>query len=150
PTITNQGRLFDANDKPINGSLDVLFAIYDTDTATTPIWSEQHTVTFDEGFFSVSLGTMVPFDEKIFDGSVRYFSLKIGTDPELLPRAPVQSVPYALFAGDVRGDIHPSTVSIGSQEVINEKGQWVGDPTGLVGPTGPTGPTGTAGATGAA
>ena len=55
--------------------------------------------------------------------------MTIGNDPELSPRAPIQSVPYALFAGDVNGDIHPSTVSIGNMEVINENGQWVGNPT---------------------
>ncbi|HVK69242.1 MAG TPA: collagen-like protein, partial [Polyangium sp.] len=66
-TITNQGRLFDADDAPINGSLTVTFAIYDAANAQTPLWSEQHKVDFDEGFYSVSLGSIVPFD-KLFDG----------------------------------------------------------------------------------
>src|SRR6185369_9000918 len=46
PTITNQGRLFGADDKPINGKLDVVFAIYDAADATTPLWSEQQSITF--------------------------------------------------------------------------------------------------------
>src|SRR4051812_37255622 len=61
PTITNQGRLFDAADKPIDGTLTVLFSVYDSPTATTPIWSEAHDIAFDQGFYSVSLGAMVPF-----------------------------------------------------------------------------------------
>ncbi|MDC3981315.1 hypothetical protein [Polyangium jinanense] len=147
-TITNQGRLFDADDAPINGSLTVTFAIYDAANAQTPLWSEEHKVDFDEGFYSVSLGSIVPFD-KLFDGSVRYLGITIESDPELQPRAPIQSVPYALLANDVNGDIHPTSVTINGTEVINNNGEWVGPPTGLVGPTGATGPQGPVGADGA-
>ena len=149
-TITNQGRLFDAEGGPIDATLQVLFAIYDSPDATTPIWSEEHEVTFEEGYYSVSLGSTVPLDTKVFDGTVRYFGITVGSEAELTPRSPIQSVPYALVAGDVRGDIHPTSVSIGNEEVINDQGQWVGDPTGLLGPTGPAGPEGPAGAAGAA
>ena len=49
----------------------------------------------------------------------------------------------AEHAKDVRDeDIHPATVSIGDTEVINAEGQWVGDPTGLIGPQGPAGADG--------
>src|SRR5689334_22699705 len=112
PTITNQGRLFDAGGAPIEGQLSVLFAIYDAEDATTPIWSEEHAITFDQGFYSVSLGSVVPFGDKVFDGSLRYFGITIGDEPELSPRSPIQSVPYALLAQDVNGDIHPTTVTI--------------------------------------
>ncbi|MDI3282668.1 hypothetical protein [Polyangium sp. 15x6] len=147
-TITNQGRLFDADDAPINGELTVTFAIYDAANAQTPLWSEEHKVAFDEGFYSVSLGSIVPFD-KLFDGSVRYLGITIESESELQPRAPIQSVPYALLANDVNGDIHPTSVTINGTEVINNNGEWVGPPTGLVGPTGATGPQGPVGADGA-
>ena len=49
-TITNQGRLFDAQSQPINATLKVLFSIYDAPDAKTPIWSEEHDGTFDEGY----------------------------------------------------------------------------------------------------
>src|SRR4051812_29220098 len=68
PTITNQGRLFDENDEPIDGPIKVLFAIYDAADAEVPIWSEEHTVTFDQGYYSVSLGDTVPFGDKVFNG----------------------------------------------------------------------------------
>jgi len=154
-TVTNQGRLFDANDQPIEGPLSVLFSIYDSPTATTAIWTEEHTITFDQGYYSVSLGTVVPFDTKtIFDGSLRYFGVTVGSDAEMTPRSTIQSVPYAILAGDVNGDIHPSSVSIGNTEVINDAGVWVGPTmagaTGPAGPAGAAGPAGPAGATGAA
>src|SRR5262245_17249536 len=134
-TITTQGRLCEASDKPISGPLAVVFAIYDAPDATVPIWSEQHTVDFDNGSYSVSLGSVVPFGDTVFDGSLRYFGITIGTAPELSPRATVQSVPYALLANDVNGDIHPTTVTVNGTLVINENGEWVGPTMGLIGPT---------------
>ncbi len=142
-SITHQGRLYDAAQAPVTGSLDVVFTIYDgPDAAANVVWTETHTITFDEGYFSVGLGTLTPFDAGVFDGSMRYLGITVGAEPELSPRASVASVPYALVAGDAVGDIHPTTVSIGGATVIDENGQWVGDPTGLVGPQGPQGPQG--------
>ncbi len=154
-TVTNQGRLFDAESQPIEGSLTVLFSIYDSEAAAVPIWSEEHTVTFDQGFYAVSLGAMTPLDAKILDGSVRYFAMTVDNEEEMLPRSPLQSVPYAIVAGDVNGDIHPTSVSIGDMPVIDSTGTWVGKPlpqgpTGATGPAGPQGPVGPTGAIGAA
>jgi hypothetical protein len=61
-TITHQGRLFDNKKAPINATLDVEFAIYDDAAGAVPIWSEIHQITFEDGFFSVQLGAMNPFD----------------------------------------------------------------------------------------
>ncbi|WP_275939278.1 collagen-like protein [Polyangium spumosum] len=148
-TITHQGRLYDAKDAPVNGTLQVRFAIYADASSVDPIWSESHDITFEEGYFSANLGTSTPFDKNVFDGSVRYLGVTVGDDPEMTPRAPVQSVPYAMLAGDAVGDIHPTSVSIGGTVVIDEAGKWVGDPSGLIGPEGPQGPMGPKGATGA-
>ncbi|HRI66644.1 MAG TPA: hypothetical protein PK156_20485 [Polyangium sp.] len=150
-TITNQGRLFDVNNQPINDTLEVVFAIYASEDPAAPVlWSETHTIVFDSGYFSVNLGELTPFGPDIFDGSVRYVGITIGNEPEMKPRAATRSVPYAFLAQDVTGDIHPQSVSIsGVGTVIDENGTWVGDPTGLIGPTGATGPAGPAGADGA-
>src|SRR5262249_54794469 len=45
---------------------------------------------------------------------------------------------------DVNGN-----VAVAGSVVIDANGNWVGNPTGLIGPTGSTGPTGATGATGA-
>ena len=160
-TITHQGRLYDAADKPINATLVVQFAIYVDSDATTPIWTETSMVTFEDGYFSVSIGENTPFTNSVFDGSVRYLGITVGSDPEMTPRVPVQSVPYAMVAGDAIGDIHPTTVVVNGTTVIDGTGKWVGNTAGLQGPqgpqgpqglqgaVGPTGPTGVAGATGA-
>ena len=138
-TITHQGRLYDTNDAPINTTLSVQFSVYDVASGGVALWTEVHQVTFDQGYFSVELGSTVPFDTTVFDGSVRWLGITVGNDAEMTPRAATRSVPYALLAGDVTGDINPSSVTINGTTVIDSTGQWVGDPTGLVGPQGPAG-----------
>jgi hypothetical protein len=146
-TITHQGRLFDAKNAPVNTALEVIFTIYASeDPGAAVLWTETHTVTFEDGYFSVSLGSITSFEEKVFDGSVRYLGIQVGSDPEMSPRAPVRSVPYALLANDVNGDINPHSISIqGYGTVIDENGKWVGDTAGLEGPAGPQGPQGDVG-----
>jgi len=150
-TITHQGRLYDDAGLPVSDTLDVEFALYSGPATGASLWSETHSITFDEGYFSVALGSLTPFSTTTFDGSLRYLGITVGADPEMAPRVTVASVPYALVAGDARGDIHPTSVEIqGAGIVINSSGQWVGSPTGLQGPQGPQGPTGTAGMQGPA
>src|SRR5690349_12179788 len=56
-TITHQGRLFDAKSVPVNETLDVVFSIYDSeDPGAKALWTETHTITFEDGYFSVALG----------------------------------------------------------------------------------------------
>ena len=101
--ITHQGRLFDAKDEPVNGTIEVVFTIYDSEEVNAKaLWTETHSVTFENGYFSVALGEVTPFDTAtVFDGSVRYLGIKVGADPEMTPRAATRSVPYALLAGSV-------------------------------------------------
>jgi hypothetical protein len=148
--ITHQGRLFDAENKPVSETLQVKFSLYDSSSATTPIWTEVHEVAFEDGYFSVRLGETVPFGGKMLESSAFYLGITIGDDKELSPRSQVGSVPFALVCGEVQGHIHPQAISIGSVEVIDANGKWVGDPTGLLGPAGPAGPEGAAGAEGPA
>jgi hypothetical protein len=148
PAVTHQGRLFDAKGDPITDTLDITFAIYDAENAGAPIWSEVHAVTLDEGYYSVRLGEMTPFGT-VFDGSVRWLGITVGADPEMTPRAAIDSVPYALFGGDIRSDVSVTSVEIGGfGPVIDSQGKWVGSLDGLDGPAGPAGPEGQAGPAG--
>jgi hypothetical protein len=149
-TVTHQGRLYDASGKPITGTLSVKFALYASVAATTSIWTETYMVTFDQGYFSVELGSVTPLDTTVLDGSTLYLGITVGTDPEMTPRSPVASVPYAILAGDVNGDIHPTSVSINGMTVIDSGGKWVGNVAGLQGTQGPQGPQGAQGAQGSA
>lgn len=149
-TLTQQGRLFDSSGAPLSSTIDIQFALYDLPAANTPIWVETHSVTFEDGYFSVILGDTKPIDSAVLNGSTRYLGVTVGNDAEMTPRSTVGSVPYAMMAGDATGDIHPTSVSIaGYGKVIDEAGNWLGVPQqGPIGPQGPEGPIGPEGPTG--
>lgn len=152
PTVvTHQGRLFDENNTPVNETLDVQFNIYADVGDSVPAWTETHPVTFEDGFFSVALGSTNELDTATFTGGAMYLGVTVGSDPEMTPRALIGSVPYAISAEDVTGSIHPASVNIqGFGPVINANGQWVGPSSGLQGPQGPQGPQGVPGTAGPA
>jgi hypothetical protein len=148
-TLTHQGRLYDATGAAVSGMRDVVFNIYDAPDAASPIWTEKISITFEDGYFSGELGGTKPL-MGVFDGTVRYIGIQVDQDPEMAPRVAIRSVPYAMVAGNAIGDITPSSVSINGSTVIDSNGQWVGDPTGLVGPAGPQGDPGPIGPMGPA
>jgi hypothetical protein len=152
--LSEQGRLLDRNDRPVLGPLPMVFALYAEPTGGTALWTETHTVTLDDGYFAETLGATTPIDVAMFaTGAPVYLGIKVGADSEMTPRQEIVSVPYALsaaVAGDVVGDIHPASVSIGDTLVIAEDGTWVGPSSGLVGPAGPAGPAGAPGPQGPA
>lgn len=148
--LTQQGRLLDNTGAPVSGAPMFVFTIYADSAGATKLWTETQSITLDSGFFSTTLGSVTALTPGLFDGTTRYLGIKVGSDPEMKPLQPLTSVPYALVAGNVMGDITPTTVSVGGSVVIDAAGHWVGSPTGLAGPMGPTGPTGPKGATGTA
>lgn len=146
-TLTHQGRLFDKNGQPITDTETITFNLYNNPNESIPVLSETLDVTIEDGYFSVSLGEINSF-ESVLDGKVKYLGIAVGNDPEMVPRAVVQSVPYAIVAGNAIGPITPASVTVGGVMVIDETGKWVGDPTGLQGPAGATGPIGPQGPVG--
>lgn len=158
-TLTHQGRLFDDTGKPITDTMAITFNFYVNANDPSPAVSETIDVTLEDGYFSVSLGESNPIIDLLQGGKTVFLGIAVGNDAEMTPRTVVQSVPYAIVAGNVIGDITPSSVAIGATKVIDETGKWVGDPTGLQGPpgangangaTGPQGPIGMTGAQGPA
>ncbi len=89
--------------------------------------------------------TSAVFATAAANGQNLYLGITVGTDAEMSPRQPLQSVPYALVADNAVGNITPTSVSIGATPVIDNAGKWVGPNSGLVGPTGPAGAAGSQG-----
>jgi hypothetical protein len=146
PYLSEQGRLFDDTGMPVaNGTIAITFSIYAGASGGSPLWTETQMITTDDGYFSAVLGDMsnggTALPNDLFNGSTRYLGVTVASDGEMTPRQPLVSVPYALVARGV--------VNEDGDVVINPQGQWVGSPTGLVGPTGPAGDAGARGATGA-
>jgi len=144
-TLAQQGRLFDVDGAPVEGTLSVTFSIYSSDLGGDELWTETQTIAFDRGYFSTTLGLDTPFEQVVWDGSVRYLGVKVADDPEMAPRASIHAVPYALVAEYVSGDIDPSSLSINGEPVISSAGQWVGDPINISGPPGVKGDAGAKG-----
>jgi hypothetical protein len=148
PGLTEQGRLFDTAGSPLQGTVSLTFTLWDAPTGGSALWTETQVVPLDAGYFSTQLGAVTPIPTSLWNGSPRHLGIQVGADPEMSPRQATESVPYALVAGDAVGAIHPTTVSVNGQVVIDAGGNWVGPATGLVGPQGPAGAQGAAGAQG--
>ncbi len=116
--MTYQGFLVDGagvalgNTAPKN--YDVIFRIFDDQSAGNMLWAEQQTVTIDKGYFSVLLGEGAavgseahPVLSNIFKGATasdRFVGITVkgigsgGADVNILPRLRLLSSPYAFLA----------------------------------------------------
>ena len=124
--------MLDADGNPVTSEVAITFTIYDDPMASEAgniLWSEVLNIQLDDGYFSARIGEDADnaFPADLWDGSVRYLGITIGTDAELVPRARLASVPYAFVAGDVNGDIHPLSVTVNGKQVIDANGDWVGN-----------------------
>jgi hypothetical protein len=129
--LTQQGRLFDSSNMPVTGMTTFAFSLYTAATGGTPVWTETQMITLDSGYFAAQLGevTAIPpatFVNAASMGQTLYLGIKVNADPELSPRQPLLSVPYAMVAQNAIGDITPHTVSVNGKTVIDSMGNWVG------------------------
>jgi hypothetical protein len=111
-TMNYQGYLTNSSGEPLDGLHDMVFWLYNDESAGTMRWGpETHKeVAVTKGLFQVALGSMVSLQPHLFDEAL-YLAVQVdGTD--LTPRQPLHSVPYAfgLVPGaEVQGD--PATSS---------------------------------------
>jgi hypothetical protein len=161
--INYQGRLTDSSGKPLEGTHNLTFRIYDAETAGNLLWQETQSVLIQKGIFSVLLGGVTNLDLS-FD---KPYWLEIKVNNEVMSqRQRITSVGYAIRAEkaeEVKGitNFFPASgnvgigtaspadkldvagaIAINSKRIIDSSGNWVGNPTNLVGPAGPQGPTG--------
>jgi len=124
-TINHEGLLLADDGLPMEGNVVLTLGIYDVPQGGQPLWTEQAQILLVDGYYSLRLGLLDSL-EGVFDGNARYLGITVNGPPELTPRHPLSSVPYAVVAGEVLGPIHPSAVYIGDFKVIDEDGNWVG------------------------
>jgi hypothetical protein len=116
--INYQAQLLDpSTDQPIaDNTYQITFKIYDTEAATTAIWTEMHSVQTQAGMYNVLLGSQYPVTNEILTGSEKWLGVKVGTDNEMLPRKRFTSVAYALADNDFKfdgDDIYFNTGNVG-------------------------------------
>ncbi len=131
PTMTHQGRLFDALGAPLDGTHDLDFEVFTTGTGGTAAWSESLSgVGFDNGYYAVILGESSPADANLFAANDDLW-LAISVDSgAALPRVPLTSVPYALNAATATqadsvlasSDLDVASVSVNGTTIIASDG----------------------------
>jgi len=116
--------------------------------------SETHDrVLVTNGYYAVAVGSVAELNGLDFLREQVFLGITIDNGREATPRTAIGKVPAAFVADvarDVVGDINPRSVSVDGDVVIDDRGRWVGDPTGLSGPQGPAGPAGPQGPQGVA
>jgi hypothetical protein len=101
--INYQGKLTTPQGALIDTTVPIQFSVYATPGAITPLWTEiQDPVDVENGSYSVLLGSVNPIPYNVFDGTVKYLGIKVGTDSEMTPRQEIVSVPYAYRAATVQ------------------------------------------------
>ncbi len=109
--IGHQGILTDSLGNPIvEGTFQVMFSLYDQASGGTALWSEEQSVSVEEGLFTVLLGAVnpidLPFDEPY------WLEVKVDGD-ELDPRLRFTASPYSRRAATV-DSVGPEAVRPGS------------------------------------
>jgi hypothetical protein len=135
-----QGYLTDPLDQPITGTKSVTFRLYKQMENGSALWTENHQVSVDKGFFYTNLGSISELPSDFSLDQDIYLSVQIEQDREMTPRiliAPSLKAKWADKANqsnlanhaiDVNNEnIHPQSVSIGDRLVIDSNGRWVGD-----------------------
>ena len=107
--INYQARLTDvATGLPVDdGEYAITFSFYETSTGGSALWTESQSVQSTNGIYSVLLGSINPLDVSLFSGATRYLGITVGSDPEMMPRKQMVSVPYAFSAEAVANEADP-------------------------------------------
>lgn len=99
PWISYQGVLRDASGNPVSdGDYEVTFRLYDVETGGTQLWKEVHSLSAEGGLIDALLGSIIPLNTLSFLDPY-WLSIAIESEPELAPRTPFTTVPYAGHAG---------------------------------------------------
>lgn len=153
-----QARLTTPAGQPLNqAGLPVVVRLYAAPVGGSALFTENHSATVVDGLLSLELGSVGALSPSLFNTvAERWLGLSVGGDAEMQPRLRLGSAPYAMSAGSAAsfagGPLSASSYALNGLLLIDSAGNWLGQPTGLVGPTGPVGPvgpTGPAGPTGA-
>ena len=97
--LSYQGRVTDTLGQPVpNGSYPMMFLLYTTPSGGSSFWSENQSVTTQDGLFSVLLGSSTPIGS-IPDAGAVYLAMTISGGPELTPRIHIVSSAFAYLSG---------------------------------------------------
>ena len=123
--IQHQGYVSDTT-SALSGISNVEFKLYASEEGGSALWSENMDVAFDNGYYSVILGSNLTVD--ILDRSELYLGVTIEGIAEFSPRSRLTSVPYAFIserATSVEGDVNAiGGLYVDGQKVIGSDGAF--------------------------
>jgi len=97
--ITYQGKLSNFDGSPANGTHTLTFGIYSASAGGTALWSSgPRSVGVVDGLFTYQLGSNVPLPFDIMSDTSRWLGIKVGSDPEMIPRTRFTSEAFAMHA----------------------------------------------------
>jgi len=82
-TVVYEGKLQDANRKPIGGIFPLSFALHRNAKKGRSLWKEEHFVAIDEGRYEVQLGSKTPIPSGL-DVSKLYLSVSVSGGDEIV------------------------------------------------------------------
>ncbi len=148
--VVQEGLLLNDEGVPLEGQHTIRVRLWDRADGGNILFEESHTVTLSDGWYAYAMGSEEALNPALFARAELHLAIAVDRGQDLTPRTALSRVPAAFTALDVEGAIHPTEVFIGNTRVINDQGQWVGDPVGLRGPAGPAGADGPRGPAGVA
>jgi hypothetical protein len=99
-TLTYSGYLFKPGGAVENGTVSVVFTLYEDAGGTVPLWvsAPAMAITPDPatGFFTATLGEFPVFPSTLDFNFAYYLGIKVGTEAEMVPRTRIGSSPRAL------------------------------------------------------
>ena len=115
-SLTHQGRLVDENGVPLSGDVELTYTIYDAATGGAILWQGVVTAQLNEsGFYSVELGWSAnPITAAILSDGKAWMGVTVEGGDELTPRLAMNSVPFALRAGQSQVAVVATSVAPGS------------------------------------
>jgi hypothetical protein len=122
----------DSTGVPYTGAHDITLALYESQSATTPMWQETLTTDFDSGYYAVQLGadSTNPLDDSLFEAGVLFVGFAVDGGAELPDRLVVSSTPFARRAAVAErvdgGVVDASSVQINGLTVIDGTGTFLG------------------------
>ena len=127
--LKHQGFTSDSQGTPLNGSANAIFNLYAEETDGESIWTQTVSLTFDNGYYSITLGPGTPeLSIEIFDGSELYLGMTLEGQTEFSPRMKIGSMPYAFRAKAVEGEVKAvGGLVVDGVEVIDSDQQWTGN-----------------------
>lgn len=97
--ISYQGVLTDPNGNLLpDGNHHLKLVLYNNAFGATPLYTETQTVPVVRGVFNVLIGTSTPIPTTLTFDRAYFLGVSVDGGPELQPRTPLTSVPYALHA----------------------------------------------------